>query len=499
MIPVKYIFFHLPVAVVFYCCLFSCWGGKVKDVTLGGLLDEMISVEEGARYPVIPYRALSVSGEMQEVLFDQQGPGVVTRIFLVTEDKEAVIRFYLDKASEPEITLSAGNLSLPDLLEEDGGLLYRQPGAEAEGSALYLPIPYDKHCRITLGNTAGNPLQGYYRIDYRQYPEDTPMETFSLKMSMRLKKKIADVNDWLLHPQPARPTHEAIRGEVFLEAGAPVVVKLPKGEHAVYELQLQVMPQEEDYAQTMRNLVLQGIFDGKQTMRVPVADFSGGGMRAEAVKSPYIEADGKGFVCSRWLMPYMEKASLAFINEGRKSLRLRYAIHVYPLPWDERMLYFHASWKEETEILIRSSEDQVWNFASIRGGRGVYKGDVFSLFNRTPGWKGQGGDRLRSDKDSTASQAGSNLWHYYTRADKDYAYGYHTFFRTRLVDGIPFADRFSFDVEWRGRRSGMLDCATTVFWYGDRKARPEETSRPEVTTRRLPLPMVSESDKEPGN
>jgi hypothetical protein len=493
LIKMSSVSFHLLITVAFSCFLFSCWGGKVKDVTLTGLLDEMTSVEEGARFPAIPYRALSVSGRTEEVLFNQQGPGVITRIFLTSEDKEAVIRFYFDGASEPEISLPVTrDPSLPDFLGEGGGLLYLHPGAEA-GSSLYLPLPYDKNCRITFENTGNNPSGGYYRIDYRQYPEDTSVETFSLKKPARLKKKIADVNQLLLHPRPTRRTEEAIQGEALLEAGAPVVVKLPKGENAVYALQLQITPTEEGYAQTMRNLVLQGIFDGKQTVRVPIADFSGGGMTASAVESHYLSADGKGSVLSRWLMPYMEKATLAFINEGRKSVHLRYAIYVSPLPWDDRMLYFHASWKEETEILIRSSEENRWDFASISGGRGVYKGDVFSLFNHTSGWNGKGADRIYVDNDSASLPTETNIWHYYTRTGMGDSYGYNTFFRIRLSDGIPFVNRFNFDVGWRGEKTGVIDCATTIFWYGDRKARPEVTSRPEVTTRRLPPSPVLES------
>ncbi|MDR2810751.1 MAG: DUF2961 domain-containing protein [Tannerellaceae bacterium] len=499
----------MAVAMVCCCFLFSCWGGEGRDVTLIGLLDEMTSAEEGARYPAMPYRALSVSGQTTATLFNRQGPGVITHIFLISENKEDVVRFYFDGASEAEITLPAYTLSLPDILEESGGLLYNHPDPKG-GSALYLPIPFDKSCRITLENAADNPASGFYRIDFRQYPENTSVETFSLKKPARLKKKIADVNHWLLHPESARPTREPIQGEALLEAGAPVVIKLPKGENAVYELQVQIMPSDEEYAQTMRNVILQGIFDGKQTVRIPVGDFSGGGMKASAVDSRYLWADGNGSVLSRWLMPYMEKASLAFINEGRKGVRLRYVIHVAPLPWDERMLYFHASWKEETGIPIRSSEENPWNFASVGGGRGVYKGDVWTLFNHTSGWYGQGGDQIGTENDAATAASDSHLDHYYNNArrpvrafqtpfggapcaERDNSYGYNTFFRIRLLDGIPFARHFQFDMGWRGEKTGTVDCATTIFWYGDRKTRPGETSRPDVTARKLPLSSVPES------
>ena len=151
--PVKFIFFHLPEAIALSCIFVSCWGGKGKDVTPAGLLDEMISVEEGARYPAIPYRAFSVAGQMENVLFNKQGPGVITRIFLTTEDQDVVLRFYFDGDSEAGMTVPACELSLPDLMEDDGGLLCHHPD-QGTGSVLYLPIPYSKSCLITLENTS---------------------------------------------------------------------------------------------------------------------------------------------------------------------------------------------------------------------------------------------------------------------------------------------------------------------------------------------------------
>ncbi|MDR2118060.1 MAG: DUF2961 domain-containing protein [Tannerellaceae bacterium] len=515
MIPVKYISSYLPAAMaaVFFCCLLSCSGGKEKDVTVDRLLDEMLSVEEGARYPAIPYQALSVSGRMEEALFDRQGPGVITRLLTAQGKMQGLLHFYFDGSEDAEMSLPVSGLSLPDILEEGGGLLcyHTNPrSGAAEGSTLFLPVPYEKSCRITFEHTGGAAASGHFRIDYRQYPEHTSVETFSLKKLSHLKKKIADVDHLLQNPpRPERLEKSAIRGEAMLEEGAPIVVRLPQGEHAVYEWEVQVTPMGDEYAQSMRNLVLQGTFDGKQTLRAPLADFSGGGMSAPAVESRYLSSDGKGSVVSRWLMPYMEKASLAFVNEGRKPVHIRYAIYAAPLPWDERMLYFHASWKEETGIPLSASEKNEWNFASISGGRGVYKGDVFSVYNHTSGWYGKGSDRIRIDGEETR-QTETNLGYYYNhpqqpvrtfqtpfggapQAGTKSMHGYNTFFRLRLLDGAPFVHRFDLDMEWWGEKTGTVDCAATIFWYGDRKARPETTSRSEVTARTLPLPPSSES------
>jgi hypothetical protein len=515
MIHIKPILIVIVWTTLLSSVLSGCWGGREKEVSLAKLLDEMASVEENARFPALPYQAFSVAGQAETVLFDKKGPGVITRILLAAEDTQGVLRFYFNGSSEAEISLPAYDLSRLDLPEARGGLLLphaKDSTAKGEGATLYLPIPYEQSCRITFeGEVSAEAPPRYYQIAYRQYPEHTSVETFSLKRLAQLKRKIADTNRALQSP-PAPKGAETLRGEVLLEGGSPFVLKLPKGEQAVYALELQIVPLEESYIQTMRNVVLQGIFDGKQTMRIPVADFSGAGMGASPVESRYLSADGKGSILSRWLMPYREKASFAFINEGRKRVRIHYAITLAPLAWDARMLYFHASWKEETGLRLSPGEGWEWSFAAIHGGKGVYKGDVLSLYNHTSGWYGGGKDKISLNEETEAAQEGTNLSHYYNlsslpvrifhtpfggapHVDRKSSYGYNTFFRLRPLDGIPFEHKLRFTLEWVGKKAGTVDCATTIFWYGDHKARPEKTSRPEVSARLLPPPPSSDVEE----
>lgn len=511
MIPFR-LYRDFAVVVAAFVCgsLFSsCTREEEKLVGLSGLLDEMLSVEESARYPAIPWRSLALSGRAEKVLFDKRGPGVITRIRLASEDKRGIVRFYFDGSSSAEISLPSYDFSHLDIPETQGGLLTAGDGV------LYLPLPYDKSCKITFEEAPGDkPLPKFYQINYRQYPEDVSLETFSLQKTARIRRKIADVNRLLLNPDSVRETGgHVLRGEGLLEEGNPIVIKLPKGENAVYRLQFKLSSQEEeDYGQLMRNTVLYGIFDGKVSVQAPVSDFSGGGVAGSAVKSRYLSADGQGAVVSRWLMPYREKASLAFTNEGKKKTYISYAVHVSPLAWDERMLYFHASWKEETDLPPGDSPGADWEFAAFRGGRGVYKGDALSLYNYATDGYGEGSAKINVDEGGvlyTESGTGDYYnnprlplspfqtpWGGASLGGRKNAYGYNTFFRTRILDDIPFTNRFRFDLELRGRKAGSAGYASTVFWYGDNKIRPENISRPEVWTRTLlpaPAPVATDN------
>ncbi|MDR1357251.1 MAG: DUF2961 domain-containing protein [Tannerellaceae bacterium] len=471
-----------------------------KDVVgLPALLDEMMSVEGAAMYPAIPYRSHSVSGRIEGVLFDQKGPGVITRLRLAAGNSRGVMRFYFDGASSAEITLPVADLSQLNLPEADGGLI------TAGGSALYLPVPYGEKCRITFEGAPvdGEASDGYYQINYRRYPADVHIETFSTQRLERERKHIARVNRWLLEPDTATAGGNLMRGEAWLEGGEPLVVKLPEGENAVYRIEATAtVAGKGNYAQSMRDIILQAIFDGKVTARVPVSDLSGGGMGAPHVESRYLSADGRGGIVSRWLMPYREKASLAFINEGRAMVHVSYSVLVSRLAWEEdRTLYFHASWKEETGLGFSSGEKE-WNFAAISGGKGVYKGDVLSVYGHT-GSIHASAVEIRVDGDDAPSYTETAVGEYYNaglsptdsfhtpfggapRAAAKGSHGYNTLLRTRILDDIPFSGRLSFDLRLADEKGGAADYAVTTFWYGDKKARPEKTSRPETWGRTLP-------------
>lgn len=494
---------YAMLAVCMLGLLAGCSRNVLPDVQMADLLTEMTSVEEGARYPANAYTAMGVSGKTSSVLFDKRGPGVITRIRLAAEDSRGRLRFYFDGSATPEIELSAYDLSLLELPDTARGLF--------AANTLYLPLPYNKSCRITFEEEA-EPTDKYYQIDYRKYPEGTTVETFTLNSLSRLKKKLVETSRQLLRPDSTSKPKTQIIGERLLAKGDPVLIKLPQGGHAVYELRIRVTPVDGNYEQAMRDLTLQGVFDGKQTIRVPLSDFSGGGMGAPAVRSCYMQADGKGGVVSRWLMPYKEAASLAFINEGRNTIRVSYTISVSTLVWDERMLYFHISWKEENGLKLYNRNDSVadkgWTFAAIKGGRGVYKGEVLTVYNHTTGWFGEGGETIWVDNHASPSHETAGVTQYHnvlkfplavfqspfggvTRADLKSSYGYNTLYRVRHLDAIPFTRELVINMDVVGRKAGRVDYATTVFWYGDVKARSEKTSRPDVYTRQLlPAPAI---------
>lgn len=186
-----------------------------------------------------------------------------------------------------------------------------------------------------------------------------------------------------------------------------------------------------------------------------------------------------------------------------------------PLPWGGRSLYFHASWRQQTGLPVYERPDddancREWNFATLTG-RGIYKGDVLTLYNHSRAWYGEGDEKIWVDDDVFPSHFGTGTEDYYNsswapvvifqtpfggapRADQASSHGYNTFFRTRNLDGIPFSSLLRFDIELLSWVRGTVDYATTVYWYGDMGAKAVDTSGLEEAAQDL-LPVPGDLSK----
>ncbi|MDR3250281.1 MAG: DUF2961 domain-containing protein [Tannerella sp.] len=510
-------------------------------ITMESLLDEMVSVESQAAFPDPYYICLQESsydrrsvspdlpgwfangdgfgiisvdssgGREEKVMFDETGPGVITRIWITTLDKRGTWRFYFDGAATPELVVPAYDLMLMNISGVGKGLVQPHTSYTPEGkggNTSFLPLPFAKSCRITFEDQKEiNPTPKYYQINYRKYPENTAIETFSLKAAERAAAKISETDRLLLNPVVGKS------GKILEETGRiaafdSLAIVLPQGENAVYEVVADIggiNPGE--YAQLMREIIFVAEFDDKQTVWAPLSDYSGGGMGAPRVESWYLTSDGKGKVVSRWLMPYKKSGTIKLLNISSSPVNAGLRVNVSPKKWNAESLYFHASWKQERGIYIHNNPDEEdkcieWNFATITG-KGIYKGDVLSLYNHAPRWYGEGDEKIWVDGDTFPSHFGTGTEDYYNsswapvipfhtpfggapRADMDSSHGYNTFFRTRNLDGIPFGKKFVFDIEMLGWDSGFVDYSTTVYWYGDYEAKAHGTSVMEEAKHTLP-------------
>ncbi len=492
-----------------------------SEITMSSLLDEMISRDAVTLFPNIEYTQKQVSsydrrskspnekgwfanedgrgyeclekidGRLEKVLFDCKGPGVVTRIWMTTRSKHGTMRFYFDGAKEPQLVIPAYDMRrFPVDIPKGLSLThthYVDNMNGVGGNTFFLPIPYEKSLKITFEEPNIKVfVPRYYQINYRTYPEGTKVRTWTKKQTISLKDKIAKVSDALLNPA------DYLNGKVLektsnVKSGEDVIVKTDDC-GAVRHLEIQVSGFDKpEYADIMRAIRVKGLFDGVECVDVPLADFSGAGMGAPAVKSWYLLSDGQGCVVSRWVMPFKKSAEIKLENKWSKAVDIQLKVVVGDYKWNKNSLYFHCSHRFEKGIpLLRndhSPDNLAWNFMTING-RGVYVGDLLSLYNYCPNWYGEGDEKIWIDDDTFPSHFGTGTEDYFNcswapvvvfqtpyggapRADEKSSHGYNAFMRTRNLDVIPFKSKFRFEIEMLSWTNGKADYYTTSYWYGD--------------------------------
>lgn len=520
-------------------------------ISLETLLDEMVDRAALARLPDPPYTCRQASsydrdtvapdqpgwfanmdrsqfvrieernGRKEYVMMDEAGPGVVVRIWATwhgpggKDFSNGILRFYLDGSDTPAI-----EGPITEIL--DGGGLVTGPLAQGvspetpygqRGHNLYLPIPYAKHCKITYstdvlvdrGAYKGEAL--YYQINYRTYPEGTPVRSFSMDELQALRGKIDAIQRRLvesgLRPQPgwrmAQTSGPLAPDETReLRLDPPGAIR-----------QLTVRLAAPDLQQALRSTVLQIEFDGERTVWCPVGEFFGRGYRSAPHRTWYTEVTPEGDMSCFWVMPYQKEARLRLINFSSQTVTVgKFQVATSPWNWDDRSLYFHATWHQLTKV--RSFREGATkpgegafdvNYVTIQG-RGVYVGDTLTVFNGTDAWWGEGDEKIYVDGETFPSHIGTGTEDYYGYAwcrpaffqapfhaqpigEGNFHPGLTVNSRYRALDAIPFNRSLRFDMELWHWRNTQLHYAPTTFWY----ARPGATCniQPDPATAALPV------------
>ena len=101
---------------------------------------------------------------------EMKGPGCIWRIWSAAAEKGHV-KIYLDDQPEPAVDLPFADYfdgkHAPFSLS--GALLQPERKSAASGQNLYLPIPYQKSCKVVADKGWGN----YFHFNYATYPAGT--------------------------------------------------------------------------------------------------------------------------------------------------------------------------------------------------------------------------------------------------------------------------------------------------------------------------------------
>lgn len=441
------------------------------------------------------------NGREEWVLMEDDGPGCIAKIWAVCfyygldDTTGANVRIYIDGNATPVI-----EENFFDLVRGKGSV--QPPFADESRRAgnLYLPIPYAKSCKVTMDKKAF-----YYIINYRSYPKDTQMESFTPALLTKHASLLKETGRKLTQGDVlSKPT---LQKNIQLQPGKQAVLDLPKGEQAIRQFKVKL--QAKDIPQALRSTVLKIQFDGEETVWCPVGDFFNNGVGHKAYQMWEREVTPDGTMICRWTMPYRSSAKLSLENVGTQPVDASVSITTGKRSWTDASMYFHANWRMDDPTPTFPLFD--YNLISVKGS-GVIVGDQFTVLNPTEGWWGEGDEKIYIDEDVARkfpSHFGTGTEDYYgwaggvvpTPADEfskpflanvlvgnPNAKGYNTCSRTRVMDAIPFREQLVFDIESScGTRQGWyhLQYATATFWYAKPGATYNRAPLPEMAARRI--------------
>jgi hypothetical protein len=499
---------------------------KVR-VSLASLLNEMTDRNELARSPAAEYtvgqassydrrqktpddpaswfanqdggnviRVDAVGDRREWVILDQHGPGCITRMWTPNANSGAM-RVYLDGDTRPAIE--------GDLQEVLGGHSFVKPPLAIQAvraGDFYLPIPYQKSCKITL-----NKEPFYYAIQYRAYAPGTVVETFSREVLAAQFDAVGRAAKSLQASLSIAGAPPAASLKSRVEPHASAAMELPAGGGAVKELRVRLTSSSPaGVEQALRSTVLKIVFDDESTVWCPLGDFFGRGIAGKpyADWSRTVAADGT--MSCRWVMPYERSASIELQNLSDAPIEVDASASTTAWKWDERSLHFHANWRQQYPLNGAFAD---WNYLEAQGS-GRYVGDTLTTMNPTWSWWGEGDERVYVDGAKFPQLNGTGLEDYY-----GYAWGIPDFFqsqflscsrvrftpvesehvghttvsRLRSLDAIPFRHSLRYDMEISciGKNDGMA-WAVATFWYGRPGAKSAPTPSEAEAARPLPYP-----------
>ncbi len=421
----------------------------------------------------------------QAVFAEMKGPGCIWRIWSA-EAKGGHVKIYLDGAAEPAVDLPfAGYFDGKNAPFVYPSLVHMT----AKGINNYVPIPYQKSCRVVADKDWGN----YYQFVYETFPEGTQVPTFTRNLSADETAALKAADESLTQklgtdPAGRRDGEKTVTKAATVGAGKTAKVAQLEGEGAITALRVKVTAKDgdrEDEVAALRELVLRITWDGADSPAVwaPLGDFFGTAPGANKYKSLPLGMTDDGFY-ALWYMPYAKGAVVEIANDGAADRKVEVRLTHAPLKRPAAELgRFHARWHRDAFLPEDPDRRRIdWTMLKTAG-RGRFCGVVLHVWNPRGGWWGEGDEKFFVDGEKFPSTIGTGSEDYFGYAwctPELFQNAYHnqtivqgwnkghiSVNRWQIADNIPFQKSFEGAIEKYYPNNKPTLYACTAYWYQD--------------------------------
>ena len=419
----------------------------------------------------------------QIVMAEMKGPGCIWRIWSAYALKGHV-KIYLDGQTTPTIDLPFIQYFSGNVAPFNYPMLsYNLETMGSRGQNLYMPIPYQKSCKVVADEGWG----AYYHFGYGSFPKGTVVPTFSAKVAAENAAELQKVNDFFrdhLGEDPAGVRNEQGQSSFGgpLAPGETERVAEIDGPQAITAISVKPMKfaNREDQMAALRKIALRITFDGQSqpAVWVPLGDFFGTAPGENLYKTLMTGMTADGYYAN-WYMPFGKKAVVELINEDKSPRHVELAtVHAGLSRPMEQLGYFHAKWHRDSFPLPK---DRWPDWVMLRTqGRGRYCGVMLHVWNPRGGWWGEGDEKFFVDGEKFPSTFGTGSEDYFgygwccpTLFQRPYHaqtmtqnnQGHQSVLRWHVADNDPFQKSFDGCIEKYDHPGPGVRYACTAFWY----------------------------------
>ena len=478
------------------------------------------SFERDSRYDTATERYLDWGGNPDEdfvrkeggklILAEMEGPGVIWHIWSARV-KSGPVKIYLDNSTTPTVDLPfTGYFNGENEPFNRSQLIHSAAphGPLCSGLNIFVPIPYQKYCKITAeGLWADSGDHGHYYLYYGTYPKDTSLPTFKRKLSPADAAALDRVNEQLTHcgvdPVGQRPGQITIKKNVRVHPGKTQTVLQLDGTRAITALKVKLeLPAKPADRNLLRELTLSIYWDGDSEPSVwsPLGDFFGTAPGRNDYQSLPMGMTEDGFY-SYWYMPFRKGARIALTNDGDQVRHVKFTVTHAPLSRDiDQLGRFHVKWHRDAFNPEREDRWPDWTLLKTSG-QGRFCGTMLHVWNPNGApctdsktldaiggcWWGEGDEKFFVDGEKFPSIFGTGTEDYFGYACGDptlFSHAYHaqtlcgdneqqikgfsghiSLNRWHIMDNIPFQSSFEGALEKYYPNSFGTLYAASVYWY----------------------------------
>jgi hypothetical protein len=314
------------------------------------------------------------------VIFDQKGSGVINRIWTPTPNTDT-LDFFIDNNDKPAFSVQFMDLFSGRKVPFGAPLCGNQLG----GYYCYIPIPFEKSCKIV---SRGKTIQ-FHQIQYRMYeagakvksfnPELKPEEMEALeKIKLLWNKNSRNITDFYYYP-----LKESSRQFDIDPGNTKTVLKLNNGGR-ILGIELDPVSAFEGIE---RNIDLKITWDGEKKPAVysPVADFFGYSFGKASMQSLLLGSDDTKNYCY-FPMPFDSKATIELVcrqteSSSGKPVKISVKVWYSNEKRDaEKEGKFYAYWNKD--INVKPGQPHIFLNTT---GKGHYVGTILQAQGKQPG------------------------------------------------------------------------------------------------------------------